>query len=144
MEMECSRCHAPLPVWQRIAFVFFFATTGLAHRFIDEYYFVQWPTWDTSYVVEPIGATQPASLLIAFLLLLPRHSFEVCAAFVATGLMLISIPAHLYVVMGHMLLNHSPTSPVLCTLYVVLAVPMTLGLVWAVMRSRPNKRGSGP
>ena len=124
----------------RLFFITFFAATGLAHEFIDEYYFPIWPSWDTSYVTEPIGATKPISLLLAFLLLIPRRSFEMCASSVAVALMLITVPAHAYAATGHLLFNHSPESPVFSTIYIVLTVPVTLWLVWEVFLQCPSAR----
>jgi hypothetical protein len=124
----------------RLFFILFFVTTGLAHEFINEYYFPNWPSWDSNDVVEPIGATKPISLLIAFLLLIPRRSFEMCAASVAVALMFVSVPAHLYAATGHLLFNHSPESPVFSAIYVVLAVPVTIWLAWKVFLHRSSGR----
>jgi len=130
----------------RLFFIIFFVSMGLAHEFINEYYFLKWPSWDTNYVVEPLGATKPISLLIAFLLLIPRQSFEMCAASVAVALMFLSIPAHGYAATGRLLLNHSTESPTLCTIYILLTVPVTIWLAWEVFLRgsswRPEEKDS--
>jgi hypothetical protein len=126
--------------WLRLFFIVFFVSTGLAHEFIDEYYFPTWPPWDTSYVVEPIGATKPISLLAAFLLLIPRRSFELCAATVAVALMLIAVPAHAYAATGRLLFNHSAESPIFSTMYIALAVPVTIWLAREVFLRGSSQR----
>jgi hypothetical protein len=123
----------PIPLTFRVSLVFFFVVIGISHLWIHDFYFPCLPIWNTDYVVGPIRATGPISLLGAFLLALPRRSTEVCAVGVLSAFAALSISAHLYAAIFGLLFNDSPWSSFLNWTYVIFLVPVSIALFCLVV-----------
>ncbi len=131
-----------LPNWLRFGLVIFFAIVGLMHGIITEFYFPQMPAWDTYYIVAPLRASGPLSLVGAFFLTIPRRSCQLVATWELLLLTVWTLPAHVYAAATKLILGGVRISPMLNWIYVALMIPVTAVLIWnavALVRGRQRR-----